>query len=264
MSNNINIYNSGIQGYTVKGDVGDSGDKGHNIFFSVYTDTSVLLYRIKNELSLSNRNETGIKYNVNDTIICSDAKMYTILKHDDNDTNIEYVGDIINQTTYNETYKDFNDIVMNNDIVVVDASVKNDDKIDTSVSLYPRYLELTSDVVNGYYVYIPKFIKTENVRYKLVINHICGLLQEIDITIDNVNNDDENYQTHCNRIFIENKYFYLIPLGMHHNLPDLASGIGYENIKDYIKKRSYIDVYNTTTDYVYRFKLEEILQNYNE
>ena len=66
MSNNINIYNSGIQGYTVKGDVGDSGDKGHNIFFSVYTDTSVLSHRIKNELSLSNRNDTGIKYNVSD------------------------------------------------------------------------------------------------------------------------------------------------------------------------------------------------------
>lgn len=230
--NNINIYNYGIQGYTLKGVCGADGESGHNIFYSVYVDESVIENKVKNNFVLSNSYNNTIEYKENDTIISANGKMYTI----STDKNISYIGDIINQSKPDDDFKDFNDIVIPDIDIETNVYINNDDKLEINANHFPRYNELTEDKIKGIYLKLPLFDRVQNIKYKLLIMHLCGLVQEIDIS------DYKDY-----KIFIEQKYFDLIPNNDTYNTNDY---------KNYILSRSCIDVYNTSNDCMYRYQFQ--------
>jgi hypothetical protein len=239
--NDINIYNPGIQGYTIKGDVGEIGNSGYNLYYSVYTDESEIINIIRNNdiLSDSYNINTKIEYNVNDSIISANSKMYTITSGNDGKT-ITYIGDIINQTGTDDSVIDFNPITIDRDSISINHNIElaNPYKLDNTkvTKLYDRYSELFDEYIEAISVYFD-FERIEGLRYRLVIMHMCGITQEMDIT-------DKNSTWGI----IEKKYFKLIPV-------DITIEDTVEAYKNYLANRAYIDVYNTSNDYMYRFKL---------
>jgi hypothetical protein len=236
---NINIYNSGIQGYTIKGDIGEDGDKGYNLYFSTITDENIITEYINNNKTLSDTIDSSCFYDVNDIIIDSAAKMYVIEKKDDM-LSLLYSGNIINQTEADDSIIDFS---------AIDCSVQLTSDSSTQLNIYHinnipdkykyyKYNELCESHVEGYELKVDINNKVPNVEYRLCINHLCGLTQEFLL--------DET-----NTLFIEKKYVYLTPL---------TDGFGYNlNFFDYIKKYGYIDAYNKTINNTYRFSLNDIL-----
>ena len=92
-----NLYNSGIQGYTLKGDIGERGQHSYNIFYSIYDCNNKegldTVERLINEgKSLSKDNVDGIIYNEHDTILDVKAHMYECkLDPSENKLKISYV-----------------------------------------------------------------------------------------------------------------------------------------------------------------------------
>lgn len=232
-----NIYNAGIEGYTVKGGIGDNGEPGHNVYYSTYNDVDIIKEKINNNEVLSDSYNDTIIYKENDVIIDSFAKMYIISYSIDTDGNIEknlsYTGNIINQTEAHESMIDFS-IISPKVYDVVYSSIDNIYKIsDQAVEVFVRYNELFKDTIETIQLRFEDFTRINNTEYRLVINHPCGLTQEIML-------DD-------NTVEIERKYFDLSSYDTHNK----------ENVFDYIIKYGHIDAYNKTNDSIYRFDITQ-------
>ena len=191
-----NLYNSGIQGYTLKGDTGERGQHSYNIFYSIYDCDDeyglVTVERLINEgKSLSKDNVDGIIYNEHDTILDVKAHMYECkLDPLTNTLKISYIGNIINQTSSDDTIIDLKDM-------------------DFNISLASGTIETKS--TNSPYKYHenPKFVTNvkiygltdlpPDIHKKLVILHRCGLVQEFDIDNGNpvqINDASHHFEPH--------------------------------------------------------------------
>lgn len=230
-----NLYNSGIQGYTLKGDIGERGQHSYNIFYSIYDCNNKegldTVERLINEgKSLSKDNVDGIIYNEHDTILDVKAHMYECkLDPSENKLKISYIGNIINQTSSDDTIIDLKEINFN-------------------ISLSPGTIETKS--TNSPYKYHkdPNFVTnveiggltdlSSDIHKKLVILHRCGLVQEFDI-------DDEN------SVQINDRYAYMV--ANTDGKKYVTNGEPSTNI-DYTKYfnedcKIYVDIYNKNSTY---------------
>ena len=246
MSNKTNIYNSGIQGYTIKGKQGLSGDKGYNIYYSVYninsTDYNTVINLINNTTnnSLDSSNTDNITYKENDVIIDCKGRMYFIKKDNENNNLIlSLFGSIVNQTENDDSVKDIETV--NATITVSCTQINNPYKSVSNTTSYERYFDLYQEKMNLFNLNVKTDISDPKLVTKLVIIHKCGLTQEYDLE----SND-------CN-ITIYDKVASLLPGTQYKTSDNTNTKINY--LKDCLM---YIDVYsNENTNSMYRFPIDK-------
>lgn len=228
------LYNSGIQGYTLKGNIGESGSPSYNMYYSVYdcsTDSSIVSALINDNKTLSkNPNTIEGGYKTHDVIIDCNAHMYELNRDSSNNINITYIGNIINQTSSDDITVDMS----NRDCSINLSSTEIE--IESNYSPYLHHKETNYGTKINVYNNAP-----EETHKKLVVVHRCGLTQEFDI--------DETTE-----IKISDKYAYLVAdeTGKKYNTTDKLP-ISHINHTDYFIKDCsvYLDVYNKNS--MYRF-----------
>ena len=247
MVNKIIKYDSGIQGYTVKGVIGEDGNEGNSLYYTVYSiyditssDYNTVITRIANGKSLDFLGNDSIEYHINDTIIDCTGKMYTIRLSDDTFT-LSYSGDIINQTTYNDTTKDtYNTNIKLESIV---KATINNDKYENDNVIYIRYFEYNCMEFPVLRCEFSLENTSDNSEYKIIINYKCGVTEEYSINT----NDKKIY------IYIPKKYIFMLP---NNEKPlfniDRTSDwdIHIPTVAPYCEM--YLEVYNKDTNLSYR------------
>ena len=101
------MYTPGIQGYSPKGNIGDTGAPGYSLYYTPHAmknDENVIDELIEQGKLLSDTDSSSglITYNEHDIIIDKFAKMYIISPNTDESSNQKYkyvhIGNIINQS----------------------------------------------------------------------------------------------------------------------------------------------------------------------
>ncbi len=236
----INLYNSGIQGYTLKGKTGDPGSHSYNIFYSIYNCNNeegytIVKHRINNDLSLSKDDKKKVSYNEHDIIIDCNAHMYECEFDSSTGLDITYIGNIINQTSTDDTTVDMTPRVFDVTLSGSELSVEN---TESDYAYHTEYGFSTN--VNVEFDNDNKL--PDNVNAKLVVLHRCGLVQEFDLSNE------------TGGIYINDKYALMVADN---------DGKKYNNSNDIIEKNIdyekyfeddcniYVDVYNKNS--IYRF-----------
>lgn len=236
-----NLYNSGVQGYTLKGETGDPGSHSYNIFYSVYDcnnedGKNTVIKRIKEGKSLSKDGEDSkIPYNEHDIIIDCKAHMYEYNHDSSSNTILNYIGNIINQTSADDTQVDMTP--RNFDVGLWGTELG----IEKTESPYEYHTEY------GFTTRVDVEFDDENklpdgVNAKLVVLHRCGLVQEFDISNE------------TGGVYINDKYALMVADNDGKKYNDsvgiIETNIDYEK---YFKDdcNIYVDVYNKNS--IYRF-----------
>lgn len=245
----INLYNSGIQGYTLKGKTGDPGSHSYNIFYSIYNcsdkdGAETVKNRIKEGFSLSKDDKTKVSYNEHDIIIDCNAHMYECeLDSSTGSLDITYIGNIINQTSADDTTVDMTPREFG---VTLSGSQLSVEDTESDYAYHTEYKFSTN--VNVEFDDENKL--PDGVNAKLVVLHRCGLVQEFDLSNE------------TGGIYINDKYALMVADndGKKYNN---SNGIIETNI-DYEKYfeddcNIYVDVYNKNS--IYRFVQNKLKNN---
>ena len=207
-------YTSGIQGYSPKGKIGETGKIGFSLYFAPYdlsNDDDIIIIKekiINGESLTNNKNDKTYSYQTNDVIIDKFARMYTVkinLSEEDLKKQIVlvYAGNVINQTKNEniETPLTIEDIKLK--IISHNKNRTLDYQYYNGTTAYPynrcknneTVYEL--DFTNESKETLKNLFKEGNI-YKVVALHRCGLSQEW--LID---------QNSINSIYISKKYLQM-------------------------------------------------------
>lgn len=199
-------YKPGIQGYSLKGATGDVGTQGHSIYytsFSIIDDEEHIIDLLKNNKLLGEIDENNDTiYQQNDIIIDKYAMMY-ILSINDDEYNLTYIGNIINQSRLEneQTKLDIRDDIS---LEIDSTEIKKENSYNNYNENCPLHRhKIENEIIQGFVLkmndeligYIkgnPSFV------HKIVILHNCGLSQTWTI-----NDPDEN------KFFIDYRYIQM-------------------------------------------------------
>ena len=262
MSNKTNIYNSGIQGYTIRGKQGLSGNEGYNIYYSIYNinyvehaNTVIELINKTNNNSLgSSLSNDNITYKQNDIIIDCKGRMYIIqLDSSTQNLTLGLIGNIVNQIENNDSNKEIETITAK--VLVTGETIVNPYK-SLSNTLYDRYFDLYQDTMNVFKLKIENInINDTKLLTKFVIIHKCGLSQEYELNEKDYEFVEENNELIIKEYIIRiyDKTASLLPGTTYNIEDDISTKLNY--IKDCTM---YIDVYTIgNTNSMYRFPINK-------